>query len=317
MEPDLNVWKEHAAAAGLNGSVVTYLGLKPQNFYKIENTVSGRSFVTARGWEDLSRILSVYERLEIEVDKELVGQYIQNKKIAEDFAIYYELYQKYRSDYRIGDILAGNADSEITERAAAAKFDERWSLLGLLLENVSRETGEILAEDSDLMTVRRTLGELKGSAEEGDDVCLMMQECIDSLDDERGRLRAANSLTPDKERSIFFRRELFARFRTAAKDGFDGVKESYSGDVGRFKQRLAEVSAHMNNMFRFCESTFGSGQEMLILVTELSADPVTARFIAEYGCDEYYRHDKELMFYERRLEIIDELKRLDSKTEEE
>lgn len=317
VEPDINVWKEYAAAAGLNGSVVTYLGLKPQYFYKIENTVNGRSFVTARGWEDLSRILGVYERLDIDVDKELVGQYIQDKKIAEDFAIYYELYRKYRSDYRIEEILSGKAGRDIEERAAAARFDERWSLLGLLLETVSREAGEVLAEDSDLLAVKRTLGELKGSAEPDDDVTALMQECIDSLDDELERLRAANSLTPDKERSILFRREMFTRYRTAAAEGFGGVKESYTGDVGRFKSRLTAVSEHFDNMFSFCEKVFGSGQELLILVTELAADPVTARFIAEYGCEQYYRHDKELMFYERRVEIIDELKRLDSQPQEE
>ncbi len=302
VEPDLAVWKEYASAAGLNGSVVTYLGLKPQNFYKIESTAGGRSFVTARGWEDLSRILSVYERLEIEVDKELVGQYIQDKKVAEDFAIYYELYRKYKNDYRIEEILSGSTYKEIDERAAAAKFDERWSLLGLLLETVSREAGEVLAEDSDLLKIKRALGELKGSAGEDADIPALMQQQADSLDEERDRLRAGNSLTADKDRSLLFRRELFTRYRTAAKEGFDGVKESYSGDIGRFKRRLSEVSAHLNNMFRFCERVFGSGQELLILVTELSADPVTARFIAEYGCDEYYRHDKAPDRDNRRIE---------------
>ena len=63
-------------------------------------------------------------------------------------------------------------------------------------------------------------------------------------------------------------------------------------------------------MFRFCSSTFGTGQELLIILTEVAANPNTARFIGIYGCDEYYRYDKELMFHERRLEIIDELERM-------
>lgn len=67
-------------------------------------------------------------------------------------------------------------------------------------------------------------------------------------------------------------------------------------------------------MFRFCEKVYGSGQELLILVTETAADPKLAGFISEYGCDEYYRHDKELMFYERRLEIIGEMQRLEQDT---
>ena len=91
--------------------------------------------------------------------------------------------------------------------------------------------------------------------------------------------------------------------------------EDEGGEYGAYARLLYSNIMELSRSLQ--HKLLGSGQEMLILVTELSADPVTARFIAEYGCDEYYRHDKELMFYERRLEIIDELKRLDSKTEEE
>lgn len=312
VEPDLGVWKEYAAATGLNGAVITYLGLKPQNFYRIENTVSGRSFVTARGWEDLSRILSVYEQLEIDVDKELVSQYLQDKKIAEDFTIYYELYHKYRSDYQVEEILAGKNSKSIEKRASSARFDERYSLLGLLLETVTREAGEVLDRDSDLISVKQTLSELKSAYHQGGNVSKLMAQCVASLDDERDKLRAANSLTAPKDASILFRRKLFERYRFAAQDGFEGVRRSYDGDIGEFKSKLNSVSSHFSNMFGFSERAFGKGQEMLILVSELAADPITARFISQYGCEEYYRYDKELMFYERRLEIIDELQRLEN-----
>ena len=316
VEPDLGVWKEYAAEAGLHGAALTYLGIKPQNFYRIENTAGGRSFVTARGWEDLSRIISVYERLGMDVDKELVSQYLQDKKTAEDFAIYYELYRKYRSDYRIEEILSGKELQDIEKRASAAKFDERYSLLGLLLETVSREARELLAEDSDLISVKRTLSELKGSSQPEDDVSGMMAECVSAFDEEREKLRAANSLTSEKDSSILFRRGLFERYHIAAQNGFEGVKQSYEEDISRFKNKLNIISSHFSNMFGFCERVFGSGQELLILVTELAADPVTARFISEYGCEEYYRHDKELMFYERRLEIIDELQKIEKSINE-
>lgn len=310
VEPDLGVWKEYAYSAGLNGAVLSYLGIKPQYFYRIENTASGRSFVTARGWEDLSRILDVYERLDIEADRELISQYLQDRKIAEDFAVYYSLYRKYRSDYRVEDILSGRADPELEERAKAAKFDERYSLLGLLLETAGREAKEVLNEDGELQKVRRTLGELKGSAEPEDDVAELMAQQAEALADERERLRAAGSLSEEQESGLLFRRELFMRYRTAAAEGFAGVRRSYDGDIGRFRHRLSEVSEHLTNMFRFCEKVYGAGQEMLILVTELAASPNTARFIAEYGCEEYYRYDKELMLYERRVEIIEEMKKL-------
>ena len=52
-------------------------------------------------------------------------------------------------------------------------------------------------------------------------------------------------------------------------------------------------------MFLFSEDAFGEGQELLIIVTELTANYNSARFISEFGCEAYFRHNKELLFYER------------------
>lgn len=38
-------------------------GASQKNFYRVENTVDGKIFATARGWEDLSRLIQVYEIL--------------------------------------------------------------------------------------------------------------------------------------------------------------------------------------------------------------------------------------------------------------
>ena len=64
-------------------------------------------------------------------------------------------------------------------------------------------------------------------------------------------------------------------------------------------------------MFVFCEEAFGEGQEMLILVTELTISYYGARFISRYGCKEYFAHNKELLFYERQQEILSQLEELD------
>ena len=50
---------------------------------------------------------------------------------------------------------------------------------------------------------------------------------------------------------------------------------------------------------------------MLILVTELTINPHSARFISRYGCKEYFAHNKELLFYERQKEIIREMEKLE------
>ena len=60
-----------------------------------------------------------------------------------------------------------------------------------------------------------------------------------------------------------------------------------------------------------CERAFGEGQELLILVTELTADSHSAQFIARYGSEDYYRHNKALLVYERQETILRELEELE------
>ena len=136
VEADFEVWKEYAYQQGLHGSVISYLNIRKQNFYQMETTVDGRNFATPRGWEDLSNIIQVYEKLGKTVDREVVAQYIQFPKIAKDFANYLELYEKYQTDYQIDEILKGNLNEILLKKVAHASFDERLSVLGLLISRV-------------------------------------------------------------------------------------------------------------------------------------------------------------------------------------
>ena len=75
VEADYPVWKEYAQANHIHGSIISYLENKKENFYRMETTVEGKRFVTARGWEDLSVLLYGYERAGLCVDGEVVEAY--------------------------------------------------------------------------------------------------------------------------------------------------------------------------------------------------------------------------------------------------
>ena len=122
VEPDYEVWREYAVKAGIHGAILSYLDARPAHFYQMENTVDGRKFATPRGWEDLSRLLEIYERLGKKADKEVVRQYLQHDRIAGEFAAYLELYQKYRSDYQIEEILKGHISESALRKLSPCVF---------------------------------------------------------------------------------------------------------------------------------------------------------------------------------------------------
>lgn len=133
VEESFEVWKEYAYQEGIHPAVISYLDIRREHFYKMETSVEGRSFATARGWEDLSRLLKVYEKMGKVLDRDVVYQYIQHWKIAKDFANYLELFEKYKTDYQIDQVLEGHLEDFPVHKLSMASFDEKFSVVGLFM----------------------------------------------------------------------------------------------------------------------------------------------------------------------------------------
>lgn len=136
VEADLGVWKAYARSRHIHGAILSYLELRPKNFYRVEADVDGLQFVTARGWEDLSILMQTYEEMGLPVDETVVGEFLHHKDVAEDAAAYFDLYQKYKDDYGIPLILEGKIRPEVFARIYDAAFDERLSVVNLLLDGL-------------------------------------------------------------------------------------------------------------------------------------------------------------------------------------
>lgn len=319
VEPDYAVWKEYAYKKGVHPSILTYLDIKKNNFYKIETTVDGKSFVTARGWSDLSDMIHLYEKSGIKADEMLVRQYLQNDKIAKDFAIYYDLFNKYRSDYQVDKILDGSVSAEIRERAVNARFDERLSLLGLLLDGVTEYLRAVALEEFTITELLDSLKAVKSDlSKPAADAGKALKKQINAKRGELNKGKRASSLSPDRQyalhKTISVLEEDLSQITLEAinsTDAFKLIKADFDGRVNALKKQAENAGKKLSNMFTFCEEVFPEGTELLILVTELTAGYYSARFISRYGCKEYFAHNKELLFYERQKDIILELEALE------
>ena len=96
---------------------------------------------------------------------------------------------------------------------------------------------------------------------------------------------------------------------------FEETTESFYNDVAKLKIDTGRIKKKLSNLFNFVDKCFGDGNEMLILITELTMNRNSVRFIAEKGCDEYYKFDKKYQLYERNKELLQEIERIDSLTE--
>ena len=67
----------------------------------------------------------------------------------------------------------------------------------------------------------------------------------------------------------------------------------------------------ITNSLKFFEKCFSEGQEMIIFITELTLNYYTVFFLSNYGCPEYSKHNKNLMFTERQKELKKEISELE------
>ena len=247
-------------------------------------------------------------------------QYLQNKKIAKEFAIYYDLFQKYKSDYQVDKILAGKAPEEIKARAKAAKFDERLALLGMLLDAITDELKKVSLSEQALTELLNSLKNVRMElARPNANAITSVQKQTSNLEKKIQTGKLASTLSYDAE---FACRSAMAVLEDMTallkeKDPVDGqeafklLKAEFDSRTKALKKQADAAGKQLSNVFLFCEEIFGEGQEMLILVTELTISYYGAHFISRYGCKEYFNHNKELLFYERQKEIIRELENLE------
>ena len=320
IEPDLSVWKDYARGAHIHSAILSYLELHPQNFYQINADVDGTQFVTARGWEDLSNLLDTYETLGLKADEDLIREYIQHQKIAEDFSAYLDLYYKYRDDYGVEEILAGQVKPAVYARLLNAPFDERLSLVSLILAGLNTRFAASRRKDAVadgcyafLREVKKAFADLPADLPDGP-AALFAQMGAD-YDAETQKKREAGLLSKTE---LQVRLETFAVLRgweaalrragAQSADGAFGLLRAQFQTLADDREAAQNTApAALEAAFDFMEQAFAESQEMVVFVTELTLSPAAHAFITENGCERYFQYNKDLLLDHRKAALQQEL----------
>lgn len=346
IEEDFLVWKEYAYRTGVHGSILAYLEIRKENFYSIRTDVEEKYFVTARGWEDLSEIIKVYEKLGIPVTENLVVQYLQDAEIAQDFATYYELYNKYKNVYQLPSVLEGDYPKE-TETIRNAPFDEKLSLIGLLIDALN---GEFREYAQDLEVQQELLHELSGFrddlkgaqtaggpertgggntsaggterntqattvGEAGSFATRLLRARRTALEEALRRNVDARMLSRGKIRTrrliiaalVDLEKQLSLEGTGDVRTDF-GLAQSWFGEREASRQaRVTAAGEHLSHSFEFLARTFGEGQEMVIFLSELAGGYYSLKFVQECGNEDYYKYNKLLLLKDRQDDLRQEI----------
>ena len=290
IEEDFAAFREYASRVGIHGSVMAYLTIRTNHFYSIRTEVEGRHFVTARGWEDLSRTIQVHEKRGLPVNEDLAVQFLQDPEIARGFAAYYDLYRKYKDVYRVPDILAGRfyveGDEAAEENSAAqdllsnvphdpmskgphdpvsaaggqagavrldavriqqmqeAPFDEKLSLISLLIDALSQSFAGCAREKAVQEELMKVLGEMRADLKEADAAGAIRPDLTAVLSEDRsGRILQALQRRKDAGIPVPRGQEKVQRMTAAALRGLADAWRGQAASLSPSGSRAPEPSA--------------------------------------------------------------------------
>lgn len=305
---DYNAWKVYAREKGLHAAILNFLENHRDYFYVMETTVDGRSYVTARGWEDLSEIIYLYEEDHIKVTESLVSQYLRNDKVVREFTAYYDLFNKYKTDYRVEALLDGKLGDAVIEKAQNAPMDERLSLTGLLLDRVSDEIKNIMNTSGDLKEIQPAIKNILSSS----DVAAGLKVQADARATIIANKSRAGSLTPSEKNKHKRIEALYFSMLEQVNEGklqpAEAVKALYNAKAVELKQEVIREQSRLHWLFEFASKAFGeNSNEMLVLVTELTLGASTALFLNTFGSEDYDKFNSLLMVSDRKENLRSEI----------
>ena len=238
------------------------------------------------------------------------------------------LYNKYKTDYAVEDLLQGKWTPITLGKIRNASLDEHLSIVGLLNGKLSQLFADCYFMDAYVTKLYGYMTEYrdKPSGNDSGIQFIKRQKMI-------FRLQKNHELLTKNEEKVFIRtvdflEKLWIELRgetgsedktvdnkaveISEKDTYEQAKTAFAEVADSLETQIEYTSQTLQNVFDFMEAAFGDSQEMVAFITELNANYYSLWFIRENGSDQYYRHNKGLLFDDRQKLILGQMEELEN-----
>lgn len=291
VEANYGVWREYAVKRGIHPAVIAYLDLKESDFYFIENTPDGKNFVTARGWEDLSRIMYVFEKKNISVDVSVIRQYLQSQTTAEDFADYYETFKTLSETFSETDVLNGRAEKELVEKLRTASVSEKLGFINILAAELSRISKAAVTCEKVAKAIAEIIKDNKSEFHDRDSAVTFLNGSIKSLDcnETSNGIYFKNSAEKKAQnRNIAAKlSELKNVFLTYENDIDICISDFLKAEIESLQTLCESIQSKISNTSEFLFQTFGNSPELQIFISAMTVNESTSLFLIKFGCPRF------------------------------
>lgn len=281
IQPDYPAWRRYMTEGDrVHPVVLSYLDNHKDHFYVYRRDEAGTALATARGWEDLSIMITELERTGEAPDLALVAQYIQAADVARSFFSYYSQYAALISSGLVDQVLCGEPACVAAVRKMS--FERAWSLVSALVHRVRTDAEDALTLDATTAWVHQILQSLKGDAAGRSDAewdCLLLKAAEDTED------RPARRFLMDCVPAV------------AAGGGMEVLKQRFDTQLkGPRMQAYQTLAEQLSNLIAVCRSALADRPHLEFLFHSLCGSRALADVIACSSNDQFRALFRDISF---------------------
>ncbi len=136
IECSVSDFLKYAEERGIHKSITDYLEMYPDNLSKCIRTGDDMELITCRGWENLSVMLGIYERMGEYPDASLIRQYIKSETVAANFLGYYTQHYSGFSRELFNTVIAGKTGEKEMEKFESETVRNQWKFVDYCLQYI-------------------------------------------------------------------------------------------------------------------------------------------------------------------------------------
>ena len=264
IEPDYAAWRSYMTEHNVHPVILSYLDNHKDHFYVHQRDNTGTALVTARGWEDLSVMLTELEQSDEKLDLAFVAQYIQASQIARSFFSYYAQYAAIIDSGMIEQVLQRSASA--VSQIRSMSFDRAWCLVSALVQHLRQEANAALALDTTTAAVHKIFSHIKEQLAAG------ANAEIDSL------LRKAAEECTDRPVSSF----IFDCIPLSVSgSGWEDIRERFRAELAAPREAAYQkLAAQLSNLIFVCRKALEGKPHLEFLFRSLCSSAALCSIVA-------------------------------------
>jgi len=207
--------------------------------------------------------------------------------------------------------MQGKIDPILVKKVGHASFDEKLSVVSLVLAKTVEAFRQTYKKEASITVLFEKLKGYKSGSLSLKQICEEMEQTLNSK-------KKAKILNREEGYALKQTIEKLEQYEKLLKEAgnpeheaaFELVKKEFAKENEAYQKELDAAGQMLEYGFDFMEIAFGNSQEMTVFVTELNTNFYSVQFLQNYECKRYYQYNKNLLFDEKRKNILNRIDNL-------